>query len=170
MGPESSMKTRKGTLARHEFMIGTVAAGTTLLPGCKSARGDGWEFLTEEWAGTLTAICDQLNSADDFLSASEADVPGYIDRQLVRHYRRYQKPYLEVREQADRISGKRFGNELEGASAEQRLAVVSAIDNENEAFFELVRQHTLEGYYGSRRHDGNRNAVSWRMCIAYGIF
>jgi gluconate 2-dehydrogenase gamma chain len=26
-----------------------------------------------------------------------------------------------------------------------------------------VRNHTLEGYYGSPRHGGNRDAVSWRM-------
>jgi gluconate 2-dehydrogenase gamma chain len=27
----------------------------------------------------------------------------------------------------------------------------------------MLRNHTLEGYYGSPRHGGNRNAVSWRM-------
>ena len=163
MGWEPSMKTEKGTLARRDFMIATIAAGTTLLPGCKSARRGGWEFLTEESAETLKAICDQIIPADDFPSASEAGVLDYIDRQLVRHYRRHQKTYLEGLEQADRISRKCFGCALERASAEQQLAVVSAIEKENAAFFEMVRRHTFEGFYGSPRHGGNRDSVSWSM-------
>ncbi len=38
-----------------------------------------------------------------------------------------------------------------------------AIEQQNRWFFDLVRGHTLEGYYGSPRHGGNRDAVSWRM-------
>ncbi len=87
----------------------------------------------------------------------------YIDRQLLRHYRRNQMSYSEGLEQADRIGRQRFGSALERASAEQQLAVVSTLEKEHPAFFELVRQHTLEGYYGSPRHGGNRDAVSWRM-------
>jgi gluconate 2-dehydrogenase gamma chain len=41
--------------------------------------------------------------------------------------------------------------------------VVSAIEQQHPDFFNLVRSHTLQGYYGSPRHGGNRNAVSWRM-------
>jgi gluconate 2-dehydrogenase gamma chain len=37
------------------------------------------------------------------------------------------------------------------------------IEKEKRSFFELVREHTMEGYYGSPRHGGNRDAVSWRM-------
>jgi gluconate 2-dehydrogenase gamma chain len=157
------MKAKKGNLARRDFMIATVAAGTAVLAGCKSAQRGGWEFLSEESAGTLKAICDQIIPADDFPSASGAGVLDYIDRQLVRHYRRHRKTYSEGLEQADRISRQRFDSNLESASAEQQLAVVTAVEKEHPAFFELVRQHTLEGYYGSPRHGGNRDAVSWRM-------
>lgn len=157
------MKPKKGNLARRDFMIATVAAGTALLPGCKSLRRGGWDFLSEETAGTLKAVCDQIIPADDFPSASGAGVLDYIDHQLVRHYRRHQKTYSEGLEQADRLSRQRFGNALERASAGQQQAVVSALEKEHPAFFELVRQHTLEGYYGSPRHGGNRDAVSWRM-------
>ena len=43
------------------------------------------------------------------------------------------------------------------------LQAARALEQENRTFFELVRKHTLEGYYGSPRHGGNRDAVSWRM-------
>jgi gluconate 2-dehydrogenase gamma chain len=41
--------------------------------------------------------------------------------------------------------------------------VVRALEQHERRFFELVRNHTMEGYYGSPRHGGNRDAVSWRM-------
>jgi gluconate 2-dehydrogenase gamma chain len=157
------MKEKNGTLARRDFMIASAAAGTALLSGCFSAHNAGWEFLTDENAATLKAICDQIVPADDFPSASQAGVLTYIDRQLTRHYRRHRKVYLAGLEQANRISRERFGTVLESVSPQQQLAVVTALDSKNHQFFELVREHTLEGYYGSPRHGGNRDAVSWRM-------
>ena len=61
------------------------------------------------------------------------------------------------------MSRKRFGRDLADLTAEQQLEIVSALEQEIHAFFELVRKHTLEGYYGSPRHGGNRDAMSWRM-------
>ncbi len=157
------MKEKKGTFARRDFMIATAAAGTAILSGCFSARNNGWEFLTDDTAATLKAICDQIVPADDFPSASQAGVLTYIDRQLTRHYRRHQKVYLAGVEQANRISRERFGAALESVSPQQQMDVATALESQNRIFFELVREHTLEGYYGSPRHGGNRDAVSWRM-------
>jgi gluconate 2-dehydrogenase gamma chain len=157
------MKEKKGTLARRDFMIATAAASTALLSGCFSSHNSGWEFLTDADAATLKAICDQIIPADDFPSASEAGVLTYIDRQLGRHYRRHRKAYDAGLEQANRISRERFGAALETLSPPQQLAVVIELDAQYPKFFELVREHTLEGYYGSPRHGGNRDAVSWRM-------
>ena len=30
-------------------------------------------------------------------------------------------------------------------------------------FFHLVREHTMQGFYGSPRHGGNRNYCSYKM-------
>ncbi len=48
-------------------------------------------------------------------------------------------------------------------TSQQQFELVSAIEQQYPEFFNLVRSHTLQGYYGSPRHGGNRNAVSWRM-------
>lgn len=157
------MTAKKGNLARRDFVIATLAAGAVLLPGCKSASSGDWDFLTDETAATLKGICDQIIPADDFPSASQAGVLVYIDRQLTRHYRRHRKAYVAGLEQANRISHGRFGCALENASTQQRLEVVTALESQNRAFFELVRRHTMEGYYGSPRHGGNRDAISWGM-------
>jgi gluconate 2-dehydrogenase gamma chain len=61
------------------------------------------------------------------------------------------------------MSRKRFGTGFADTTADQQLQIVLALDKDNRAFFDLIRQHTMEGYYGSPRHGGNRDAVSWRM-------
>ena len=43
------------------------------------------------------------------------------------------------------------------------LQITLVLEKRTRDFFELVREHTMEGYYGSPRHGGNRDAVSWRM-------
>lgn len=121
------------------------------------------DFLSDSHASILAALCDQIIPADDFPSASQAGVVTYIDRQLVRHYRRYQNAYRAGLEQADAISRKRSGLALADAPAAQQIQIAVALEKENRSFFELIRQHTMEGYYGSPRHGGNRDAVSWRM-------
>jgi gluconate 2-dehydrogenase gamma chain len=158
------MKARKepGAVTRRQFMAASAMASAAWAAGCRSQGGD-WESLSEDQAGILAAICDQIIPADDYPSASQAGVVTYIDRQLSRHYRRHQMAYARGLGQAESLSTSRFGHRLAQASTEQRLQVARALEQENRTFFELVRKHTLEGYYGSPRHGGNRDAVSWRM-------
>ncbi len=87
----------------------------------------------------------------------------YIDRELVRHYRRHQGAYRDGLERVQAMSRKLAGQDLASLSPQQRLQMVSDLSRQDRTFFELVRSHTLEGYYGSPRHGGNRDAVSWKM-------
>jgi gluconate 2-dehydrogenase gamma chain len=87
----------------------------------------------------------------------------YIDRQLARHYRKHRAAYRDGLETVDSMSRNRFGTEFAGATTAQQLQVAMDLEKEHGAFFNLVREHTMEGYYGSPRHGGNREAISWRM-------
>jgi gluconate 2-dehydrogenase gamma chain len=144
---------------RREFM----AAGAAVAAFCTACRRTSDGFLEENDAPTLAAICDQIIPADDFPSASQAGVLNYIDLQFAGPYRRHQKTYREGLKQANELSRSRFGVDLARSSAQQQFEIVSAIEKDNKAFFDLVRAHTMQGYYGSPRHGGNRDAVSWRM-------
>jgi gluconate 2-dehydrogenase gamma chain len=137
--------------------------GAVLAVGCTAGKQGSWDFLSDTESRTLAAICDQIVPADDFSSASQAGVLIYIDRQLARHYRRHRNTYRDGLAQADAMSRQRFGQPLEALTATQQVQLLSAIEKENAAFFNLVRSHTFEGYYGAPRHGGNRDAVSWRM-------
>jgi gluconate 2-dehydrogenase gamma chain len=153
----------KVKLTRRHFTVGGALAGAAAMIACRGAKANSWEFLSDAHARALGALCDQIIPADDFPSASQAGVVNYIDRQLARHYQRHQSAYREGLDAIDEMSRRRFGVAYADAGADQRLQIVIAIEKEKRDFFELVREHTMEGYYGSPRHGGNRDAVSWRM-------
>ena len=144
---------------RREFMAASALAGAALT----ACRRTSYGFLHEDDAATLKAICDQIIPGDDFPSASEAGVLSYIDLQLMGHYRRHQRAYANGLKQANLLSRTRFNVDLGAASGPQQLEIVSALEKQDKAFFDLVRNHTMQGYYGSPRHGGNRDAVSWHM-------
>jgi gluconate 2-dehydrogenase gamma chain len=131
--------------------------------GCAAGNRGDWEFLSNDQARTLTVICDRIIPADDFPSASQAGVITFFDRQLSRSLRRYRDSYRDGLERAEDTSRKRFGREIAALTAQQQDEVVRAIERLDHGFFTLLRGHTLDGYYGSPRHGGNRDAVSWRM-------
>ncbi|MDR3753261.1 MAG: gluconate 2-dehydrogenase subunit 3 family protein [Terracidiphilus sp.] len=160
---KSESDERAEQLTRRQFVAASALGGMAVAVGCRAGARGNWEYLTDGQAGTLAAICDQIVPADQFPSASQAGVLTFIDRQLIRHFRGHQDAYRDGLEQANAMSRNRFGLDLADASEEQQLELVSALEHESNAFFELVRTHTLEGYYGSPRHGGNRDAVSWRM-------
>lgn len=145
--------------SRREFM----ATGAALAAFCTGCRRTSYGVLAEYEAPTLAAICDQIIPGDEFPSASQAGVLNYIDLQLAGHYRRYQKTYRDGLKRANDMSRSRFGVDLARASMQQQFEIVCAIEKDNKTFFELMRAHTMQGYYGTPRHGGNRDAVSWRM-------
>ena len=157
------MQSSKNFLTRRQFVAVGALGGAAVAVGCTAGSQGNWDFLSDAQARTLTAICDQIIPADGFPSASQAGVLTYIDKQLVRHFRRHQDAYRDGLEQAEAISRKRFVKELAELASQQQFEVVSAIEQQYPDFFSLVRNHTLQGYYGSPRHGGNRDAVSWRM-------
>jgi gluconate 2-dehydrogenase gamma chain len=156
-------RTKGGGLTRRQFVAATAVGGVAAAIGCKTGRQGNWEFLSDEQARTLGVLCDQIIPADDFPSATQAGVLSFIDRQLVRAYRRHRDAYRDGLLQANKVSRMRFGKTLVDLTPEQQLQAVTDISQQAAPFFELVRTHTFQGYYGSPRHGGNRNAVSWRM-------
>jgi gluconate 2-dehydrogenase gamma chain len=157
-------KNRKDSLlTRRQFVAAGALGGVAIAIGCSPGKQGNWEFLSEDQARTLAAICDQIIPADDFPSASQAGVLTYIDRQLIRHFRIHQDDYRNGLKQAQAMSRKRFGQDLDLLTQQQQFEIVSDLSELNRSYFELLRSHTMEGYYGSPRHGGNRDAVSWRM-------
>jgi gluconate 2-dehydrogenase gamma chain len=155
--------TKSIPLTRRQFVVAGAIGSAAALIGCKTGREGNWEFFSEDESQTLTVLCDQIIPADDYPSASQAGVLTYIDRQLKRHYRRHQPAYREGLAHTETLSTTHFGQLPAVLTPPQQLELVTALAQQDPAFFSLVRTHTMEGYYGSPRHGGNRDAVSWRM-------
>lgn len=136
----------------------------------------GWNFLTMEEAGLLAAVCEQIVPADQDPGAMQAGCVDFIDRQLAGTYRRHQRAYREGLAALQELSRRLHGRPFEELPFDIQTAVLVQVeagrvdpgqwtsrDIPSPAFFQLVRNHTLQGFYGSPRHGGNKGFASYRM-------
>lgn len=116
----------------------------------------------------LALLVEQIIPADDTApSAREAGVVFYIDKQLAGPLQRFAAEYrrgLPLLESACRTqTGHSFG-ELDFAA---RTAFLQQIESGQvpglATFFSMVIDHTMQGFYGSPMHGGNRDEASWKM-------
>lgn len=124
-------------------------------------------------ASTLEAWAETLIPADTDTGAAAAGVVGFIDIQLTRKYKRHRAAYREALTAIDRAAAARFGRGFSALEAGDRTALVAALEagecpadlfpDGGKAAFEMVLAHTMQGFYGSPRHGGNRDYASWRM-------
>jgi len=104
----------------------------------------------------------------------DAGVAEFIDRQLRGPYRRYRAAYKTGLAKIDATSRRAEGVPFAELPFARQTAVLEAIEadrmpggiwgtGEAPAFFRLVADHCLQGFYGSPRHGGNRDYASWKM-------
>ncbi len=165
----------KNRVPRRQFLKAvTVAAGSaTLFPACSKPPAR-WRFLTEAEAATVSAISEQIIPADQDPGAIAAGVPNFIDKQLVGPYRRFQQAYRDGIAGVDETSRSLHGARFVSLPWEKQTELLLAMEagkikgpgwasQSAASFFTLIRDHSLQGYYGSPRHGGNREYVSYRM-------
>lgn len=159
---------------RRQFVVVFSAGmGTAAL---RSAVGQTqhWRFLTDDEARLLDAVAEQIIPADQDAGAHDAGVVNFMDRQLVGHYRRdqdlirrglvglqetcqalFQQGFVELPwQQQTHVLKQLEAGTAPGATWQRESA---------SEFFRRVRDYTLQGFYGSPRHGGNRRYVSYRM-------
>ena len=166
---------RKSRYPRRKFIrdVTVLAGGLSVLPACNKSRGR-WRFFTEEEAGTVYAVCEQIIPTDQDPGAAYAGVPNFIDKQLVGPYRRFQQAYRNGLRGVQETSQAMFRGRFEALAWEKQTAVLKALEagkaegatwkTQNPSqFFELIRDHAMQGFYGSPRHGGNYDYVSYRM-------
>jgi gluconate 2-dehydrogenase gamma chain len=160
-------------LPRRKFLKGAAAAGcASLLAGC-GGPPPAWRFFTADEAALVKAICDQIIPPDKDAGAAAADVPNFIDRQLAGTYRRHQQSYRKGLAGVQATSLDMFSSKFETLKWDDQTAVLQAIESGKvgpnweapsaRTFFRLIRDHTMQGFYGSPRHGGNRDYASYRM-------
>jgi gluconate 2-dehydrogenase gamma chain len=153
--------------------VGTAATAALVRLAGRSA----WErtgFLTEEESALLLVICDQIIPRDDVPGAADTGAVAYIDRQLcgplARHRPYYRRGLDSFRRSCLRVHGTPF----QDLAPADRIGFLRSVelgqapkdlwgDPSAGAFFGMVLAHTMQGFYGSPRHGGNRAYASYRM-------
>ena len=135
-------------------------------------------FFTEQEAKVVVAACERIFPADESgPGATQANAMVYIDRQLAGpygtdKYRYTQEPFVdsvpghgyqgkENPRETYRAGIQTLGADfvgLDGAKQDERLKAV-----EKSHFFQLLRQHTIEGMFCDPMHGGNANLIGWQM-------
>ncbi len=114
------------------------------------------KFFSPEEAKWIAAIMNQIVPADDRPGAVEAGCLHYLDRQLGSALKRFVIPYRSGLK-AFQLKEPKF---LEMSSSQQ-IEALQKMDRE--PFFEMLVDHTMQGFYGSPEHGGNRDEASWKM-------
>src|SRR3954447_6531484 len=105
-------------------------------------------------ARIVEALCDQIVPADELPGARQAGVLDFIDRQLAGPLKRFAPRYH---------AGLAAFRELPDLPSVEQAAVLLSLKGDAAAFFQLVVDHTMQGFYGSPEHGGNRDEASWKM-------
>jgi len=163
-------------LTRREFIkiTAVVGAGLSFLSGCLTLRRSDANVLSDDETSLLEAIVEQIIPADEWPGGRDAGVVNFIRTQLEGPYRRFQKDYRKGLAAMTSTCLGKFQKRFEALSWDQQTAFLQDMesgrlndgpwnDGFSRRFFEMLRSHSLQGYYGSPRHGGNKNYVSYKM-------
>jgi gluconate 2-dehydrogenase gamma chain len=163
--------------SRREFIRlfsgGTAAVLISFNTACKN-KISKWRFLNEEEITLLDAIVEQIIPTDDFPGGKWANVSNFIDKQLDTYYRIHQPAYRDGLAAFEKTTIQLKGKKFEELKFEEQTGILEKMeagnfagdywkDHSPAAFFDMMRQHSLQGFYGSPLHGGNRGYISYHM-------
>lgn len=160
---------------RRDFIKSTsFAFGSVLLfPSCLKQKS-AYRFFTPEEAICITAICEQIIPHDESAGATDAGVIYYIDRQLSSVFHYDQDTYRNGIKDLQAYCAKKYGKIFEKLIFDEQTRLLLLLESnqlnatewpqgKSSDFFNLVRSHTMQGFYGSPIHGGNKDYVSFEM-------
>ncbi len=169
--------------SRRKFIkIAALGAGTltlnvgglSLIEGCATPTSSSRSFLSNGEYSLVESIAEQIIPTDEWPGGREAGVANFIDIQLAGPYVRFQQDYRKglaaIEDSCLNTYHKKF-EDLPWNRQTQFLQDMEAgklseniwKDDFSKKFFELLRSHSMQGFYGSPRHGGDKDFVSYRM-------
>jgi gluconate 2-dehydrogenase gamma chain len=160
---------------RRKFIkLSCLAVGATGLAVSCKINYPGYYFFTEEEAACIIAICEQIIPADDDPGATDAGVVYYIDKQLTEYFKEDQSLYRNGIIAIQTSCMNLYGSLFEQLDSKKQLEFLKNMEKgrlEGEewgevrqaGFFSTLLNHTMQGFYGSPRHGGNKDYVSYTM-------
>jgi gluconate 2-dehydrogenase gamma chain len=126
-------------------------------------RTASFAFFTPAQAAEVEAMAAQIIPTDSTPGAREARVVHFIDRVLTTFEKARQTEYVEGLAMLQAQTTQMFpaAASFSALSSAQQIQVLTAI--EKSPFFNLVRTHTITGFFASPVHGGNADKVGWRL-------
>ena len=141
---------------------GIVAAEAFAREAAHSGQ-PSYAFFTLEQAAELDAMTAQIIPTDHTPGAREARVVNFIDRVLVTFETESQEAYTRGFEALQAQTKQRFSHveRFSELTYDQQIQLLR--DIEETPFFNLVRTHTITGFFASPVHGGNHDKVGWEL-------
>jgi gluconate 2-dehydrogenase gamma chain len=120
-------------------------------------------FFTEAQAAEVEAMAAQIIPSDGTPGAREAHVINFIDRALVTFEKNQQQAYVKGLQELDGQTKALVpsATKFSALTSDQQIQVLTAM--EKTPFFNLVRTHTITGFFASPIHGGNYNKAGWKL-------
>jgi gluconate 2-dehydrogenase gamma chain len=165
--------------SRREFLFETLAgvsgawlaanalgiddASAFVQQAARSGQPRAFAFFTPAQAADVEAMAAQIIPTDSTPGAREARVIDFIDRVLVTFEKSRQSEYTQGLTELATQSKQSFPSapSFSALDAAQQVQVLTAM--EKSPFFNLVRTHTITGFFSSPVHGGNANKVGWKL-------
>lgn len=160
---------------RRDFIkSASLAFGSVLLfPSCLK-QSNLYRFFTPEEANCIIAFCEQIIPKDKSPGATDAGVIFYIDRQLSGVFQYDQEAYRSGIKTIQAFCSRKYGKTFESIAPEDQIRLMGLMESNQLSetewpkgkpadFFKLVCSHTMQGFYGSPIHGGNKDYMSFEM-------
>ena len=160
---------------RRDFIkTASLAFGSVLLfPSCLK-QNNIYRFFTLEEASCIIAFCEQIIPKDKSPGATDAGVIFYIDRQLSGVFNYDQETYRNGIKKLQAYCSGKYGKTFESLIPDDQIKIMKIMESNQMAepewpngkpaeFFNLVLSHTMQGFYGSPIHGGNKDYMSFEM-------
>lgn len=129
-------------------------------------------FLNPREAATIDAFVGHvIPSEEGSPGAREAGVTEYIDRSLSGFMRDLQSVYREGIADLDAYARETSGAPYLELDEDEQFAVIARLDEISGTdpesflgqFYRIVREHTVQGFFGDPAYGGNRDVVGWKL-------
>ena len=142
---------------------GIVEADAFVQQAARSGQPPPLAFFTPAQAAEVEAMAAQIIPTDETPGAREAHVINFIDRALTTFERERQSEYVKGLEELHAQTRQLVpgATDFSTLTSPQQIQVLTAM--EKTPFFNLVRTHTITGFFASPAHGGNYNKVGWKL-------
>lgn len=142
---------------------GIINAENYVLRAAQSGRPMKFAFFTPEQAVEIEAMAAQIIPTDETPGAREARVVNFIDRALTTFNKDNQAAYTKGIADLQAQTRQLFpsATKFSALTGPQQIQVLTAM--EKTPFFNMVRTHTVIGFFASPVHGGNQDKIGWKL-------